>query len=198
MRSTSSRERSGSSVDTVSIGLVVAAREPARLAAGETEIAEQAEQLASGIVPRGEGLRHEAVEPVVDLPERLPDKVGHNENSSRNPSTLEHRERLLVHVPVPIVERHGSHRLRERSPTGDALADLVQTHESEVAADPVDVPLEHRAAHEHAGHLGPRRSLEVVDHPVVTEDQWRHGPSRHHRCRPASDGLRRSPTRASS
>ena len=108
---------------------------------------------------------------VVDLPAWCADEVGHDEDRRRNAFALQNRERMLVVVPVPIVEGDGGDVFGEGPAGGQMLADVVERGESEMAADQVEVPLEHCRAGQHARHLATRADVEVFDDAVIPEDE---------------------------
>ena len=98
----------------------------------------------------------QVIQLVVHLPERLANEIGHDEYRRRNPFSLQHRERLLVDVPVAVVERHGGDRLVEAPAAGDVLADLIQV--TNVKWRPMQSRWRSNIlrADQHARHLGAR------------------------------------------
>ena len=105
------------------------------------------------------------------------DEIRHDEDTRRDPFPLQDRKRVLVNVAIAVVERHRGHRLVEAPAAGEVLADLVEGDEREMAADAVEVPLEHPAADEHARHLSVCSGAEALDHAVVAEDERPLGPA---------------------
>ncbi len=138
---------------------------------GQAEVAEQPEHLAARVAPGRERLGHEVIQLVVDLPERAADEIRHDKHRGRNALAFEDRQRVVIDVLIPVVERDCGHRLLERDAALVVRANLVERDELERLREAVEMPLEHRSAGEHARHLDARFRLEVFDHTVIPQHE---------------------------
>ena len=100
--------------------------------------------MGRGRGPAPKRLRDEVIQPVVDLPGGAAHEIRDDEHRRRNPALLQHRERQVVHVLVPIVEGDGDNGLGERAVLVKAAGNLVEADEAERAAQAVEMLLEHR------------------------------------------------------
>ena len=175
------------------------------LAEGREEEAQGAERLAERARRQGPLRRHHAeldqhlargrpvageqeVEAIVVERRRAIDPVRHDEDGGGDPLALEDGIRVLVHVAIAVIERDGGGGRPERPARLELRAQLVERDEPEAPAHPVELALEHPAAHEHR--RDDRRSARtaVVDDTVIADDQRQPARARHELDEPIGAG----------
>ena len=90
---------------------------------GQAEILQQPEHLTPRVVPVRERFGNEVVQLVVRLPRGTADQVCDDEHRGGDPLALEHRQRLLVDIAIPVVEGDRSDWILERRPVEQMIAD---------------------------------------------------------------------------
>ena len=104
----------------------------------------QIRHLSPRVAPRGKCLGHQVIELVVHLPERAADEIRHDEHTRGDPLALQDWE-------TPARRRRDSRRRTSRRPPASRTPPPVRCSpissrltNSELTADAVEMPLEHR------------------------------------------------------
>ena len=100
-------------------------------------------------------------------------QAGYHEHRRGNPLLHQERERVVVKVPVAVIESNGRDGVASTIAAIQARAHFIQGNEPEAAAEPIQMPLQHLPAHQQGGNGGGRAGREILHHPVVA-DHHRH------------------------
>ena len=168
MRCTSAVASSVSSVLIATYGEVTAA-EHGGLRKGQLEASKQIEQLVREPTPPVRRTFEQEVQRVVREHTFSADIIGDDEDRGRQTFPHQQRKRLLVHIPVAIVEGDGGNRAITAGAPFEPRLKLVEAHYLEPPRDPVQVAFEHRPADEHRRRGGRHLPREIGHHTVVAE-----------------------------